>query len=100
MVNGEPIGSSRFTIKGDSLYFSRLTVTPYARGKGIAKSMLRWLENYANENKKVKIECRVRVALPKNISLYEAMGYVISKEEVVTNPNGLLVKPVLMEKKF
>lgn len=96
--NGEPIGSSRFTIKGDSLYFSRLSVPPNARGKGIAKAMLRWLENYATENEKVKIECRVRAALPKNISLYEAMGYVVSKEEVVTNPNGVLVKTVLMEK--
>lgn len=49
-VDGEPLGSSRFTIKGDSLYFSRLSVTPHARGKGIAKAILLWLENYANEN--------------------------------------------------
>jgi hypothetical protein len=42
--------------------------------------------------------CRVRAILPKNISLYESMGYYISKKEVVTNPNGYLVKTVVMEK--
>ena len=54
LVDGEPLGSSRFTIKGDSLYFSRLSVTPNARGKGIAKAMLMWLEKYAYENGQIK----------------------------------------------
>ncbi|MBO0960900.1 GNAT family N-acetyltransferase [Neobacillus sp. MM2021_6] len=98
IVNGEPLGSSRFTIKGDSLYFSRLSVTPHARGKGIAKAILLWLEKYANENGKLKMKCRVRASLPKNISLYKAMGYSVSKEEVVINPNGFPVKTVVMEK--
>lgn len=97
-VDGEPLGSSRFKIKGDSLYFSRLSVTPHARGKGIAKAILLWLEKYASENGKMKIECRVRASLSKNISLYEAMGYIVSEEEVVTNPNGYPVKTVVMEK--
>jgi hypothetical protein len=44
------------------------------------------------------MECRVRVSLPKNIWLYESIGYFVSKEEVVTNPNGFLVKTVVMEK--
>jgi hypothetical protein len=57
-----------------------------------------WLEKYANENGKLKMECRVRASLPKNISLYKAMGYSVSKEEVVTNPNGFPVKTVVMEK--
>lgn len=98
LVNGVPLGSTRITMKEDSVYFSRVSVTPKARGKGIAKAMLMWLEKYANENCKVKMECRVRASLPKNIRLYEFMGYIVSKEEVVTNPNGFLVKTVVMEK--
>lgn len=97
-VDGEPLGSSRFTIKDDSLFFSRLSVTPDARGKGIAKAILKWLEKYAKENGKIKMKCRVRSSISKNISLYEAMGYIVSKEEVVTNPNGYPVKTVVMEK--
>ncbi|MEH7306639.1 GNAT family N-acetyltransferase [Neobacillus drentensis] len=85
-------------MKEDTLYFSRVSVTPAARGKGIAKAMLSWLEKYAYDNFKGKMACRVRVSLPKNISWYQSMGYFISKEEVVTNPNGFLVKTVVMEK--
>lgn len=99
-VDGVPLGSLRFTFKEDSLYFSRVSVAPQARGKGIAKEMLLWLEKYANDNSKTKMECRVRASLPKNINLYETMGYIVAKEEVVTNPNGFSVKTVLMEKKF
>jgi GNAT superfamily N-acetyltransferase len=97
-INGVPLGSCRFTIKEDSLYFSRVSVKPKARGKGIARAMLSWLEKYAYDNLKLKMACRVRATLPKNISLYESMGYFVSKEEVVTNPNGYLVKTVVMEK--
>ncbi|PFP28581.1 GNAT family N-acetyltransferase [Bacillus sp. AFS073361] len=97
-INGVPVGSCRFTMKEDALYFSRVSVTPTARGKGIAKAMLVWLEKYAYDNLIGKMECRVRVSLPKNISLYNSLGYIISKEEVVTNPNGILVNTVVMEK--
>ena len=97
-INGVPLGSCRFTMIEDALYFSRVSVTPSGRGKGIAKAMLLWLEKYAYDNFKRKMECRVRVSLPKNIWLYESMGYFVSKEEVVTNPNGFLVKTVVMEK--
>jgi ribosomal protein S18 acetylase RimI-like enzyme len=98
LIDGIPLGSIRFTIKEQGLYFSRLSVTPNARGKGLAKSMLLWLESYAIEKGKRKMECRVRASIPKNIRLYEALGYIISKEEVVTNPNGFFVKTVVMEK--
>ena len=35
--------------------------------------------------------------ITKNISLYERMGYIVYKEETVTNPNGYEVKTVVME---
>ncbi|MGX6445895.1 N-acetyltransferase family protein [Neobacillus sp. K501] len=98
LINGDPLGSCRFTMKEDSLYFSRVSVVPEARGKGIATAMLLWLEKYACDNLRGKMECRVRAELPKNISLYESLGYFVGKEEVVTNPNGFLVKTVVMEK--
>ncbi|MCM3034295.1 N-acetyltransferase [Niallia sp. MER 6] len=97
-VDGKPLASSRITLKDNSIYFSRLSVTSNARGKGMAKAMLLWMENYAKERQRKKLECRVRATLPKNISLYERLGYIVSKEETVTNPNGYEVKTVLMEK--
>ncbi|QIZ08378.1 GNAT family N-acetyltransferase [Priestia megaterium] len=99
-LDGEiPVGSARFKLNEDSIYFSRLSVTPHSRGKGIAKEMLLWLEKYAHNNSHIKrMECRVRASLAKNISLYKAMGFIVYKEEEVTNPNGFLVKTVVMEK--
>jgi ribosomal protein S18 acetylase RimI-like enzyme len=93
-----PMGSVRFKTEDNSLYFSRLSVSPEARGKGIAKSILAWLEEYAKTNAIPEITCRVRMSVPKNIQLYKSVGFIIEKEEVVTNPNGFLVKTVVMKK--
>ncbi len=95
-----PVGSVRFTTDQHSLYFFRLSVCPKARGKGIAKLMLSWLENYAKEHGKTELRCRVRMSLPQNIRLYQSVGYAVCKEEVVTNPNGFFVKTVVMKKEL
>lgn len=58
-LNAIPLGSSRLQLKEDSLYFSRLSVTPSARGKGIAQEMLAWMEEYALLNGKQKMVCKV-----------------------------------------
>ena len=97
-VDGSPSGSARFKMNQTSLHFSRLSVSPKAQGKGIAKKMLRWLEDYAKKHDKNEMICRVRMSLTKNIRLYETLSYSIIKEETVTNPNGFSVKTVVMEK--
>ena len=98
LVDGVAAGSVRFKLKDQALYFSRLSVTPSARGKGLAKAMLMWLEDYALENGKEKMECLVRATLSKNISLHRSIGYRVTKMEEVINPNGLSVKVATMEK--
>ncbi len=95
-----PLASARLQLKEKSLYFSRLSVTPSARGRGIAKEMLAWMEEYALLNGKQKVECKVRANVPKNIQLYKNVGFVITKEEEADNPNGKLVKTVDMEKQI
>ncbi|WP_152395938.1 GNAT family N-acetyltransferase [Paenibacillus guangzhouensis] len=93
-----PLGSARFKIDASGLYFSRLSVSPEARGRGIAKRMLSWLENYAGEQGKSRVWCRVRMSAPQNIRLYQSVGYQVYREEMVINPNGFAVNTVLMEK--
>lgn len=99
-VDGLPFGSARFRMNQTSLYFSRLSVSPKVRGKGIAKKMLRWLEDYAKKHDKSRMVCKVRLSLPKNVALYETLDYSITKEEIVTKPNGFSVKTVVMEKEI
>jgi ribosomal protein S18 acetylase RimI-like enzyme len=93
-----PLGSVRFKAEENSLYFSRLSVSPEARGRGIAKSILNWLEEYAKQNGKSEIICRVRASLEQNIQLYKSIGFIVAKEEEVINPNGFPVKTIVMKK--
>jgi ribosomal protein S18 acetylase RimI-like enzyme len=97
-VNGIPTGSLRYKIEDHFLYFSRVSVKPEGRGKGIAKVMLNYLEEQANILEKNELRCRVRMSLPSNKNLYHSVGFKIEQEETVTNPNGFLVKTVLMKK--
>lgn len=57
--DGIPVGTVRFNMDGNSLYFFRLSVCPEARRRGIAKAMLSWLENYAKEQGITEIWCKV-----------------------------------------
>jgi ribosomal protein S18 acetylase RimI-like enzyme len=97
-IDGNPLGSLRFNTKGQTLYFSRVSVPPYARGRGIAKSMLSWLEDYAKKEGIHKLQCKVRRSLTHNVRLYQSIGYNITEEEMVTNPDKVPVSTVVMEK--
>jgi ribosomal protein S18 acetylase RimI-like enzyme len=97
-IDGNPLGSLRFKKLGQSLYFSRVSVPPYARGRGIAKSMLSWLEDYAIKEEIYKLQCKVRSSLTHNVSLYQSIGYTITKKETVINSNDFPVNIVVMEK--
>jgi len=43
-------------------------------------------------------ECKVRMSVPRNIALYRALGYVITKETMAENLNGISLPVVTMEK--
>lgn len=98
IIDGKPFGSARLILEDDSLYFKRLSVSPEARGKGIAKKMIQWIEEHAKELGKGKIYCRVRKDTPLNIELYHHFGFKISKEETIINKDGNMIDTVLMGK--
>lgn len=95
-----PVGMVRFQIKNQGLYFYRLSVLPEKQGKGIAKKILKSLEDYANGVGVTTIFCKVRMTLPKNIHLYSSIGYVSYDEEIVYKPNGINIKVISMKKKL
>lgn len=96
-VGGRPVGSVRFCLGNEELYFFRLAVIPEARGKGLAKAMLAWLETYAVRKGKKIIRCKARFAIPRNISLYLSVGYHIGGEETVIE-NGVPLRLATMVK--
>ena len=97
-MDDKPVGMVRFLVKEDCVYFYRLAVIPERQGQGIAKKILKALEAYALEQGKSLIQCKVRMTVPKNIALYQSVGYEIYDEEVVYKPDGATVKVVAMMK--
>ncbi|WP_416825139.1 GNAT family N-acetyltransferase [Ectobacillus polymachus] len=99
-VEHEPVGMVRFQVKENGLYFYRLSVIPEKQGQGIAKKILKSLEEYANNKEISSLLCKVRMTVPKNIHLYRSIGYSIYNEEVVHKPNGININVVSMQKQL
>lgn len=98
--DGKPVGMVRYRIEKDYLYFYRLSVIPEKQGRGIAKQLLSSLEEIAAHHDKQFITCNVRVKVPKNIALYQSLGYQIYKEEFVPKPHGNKLKIASMIKQL
>jgi len=96
----KPVGMVRFQLKNGVLYFYRLSVIPEKQGKGIAKKILKSLEDYADKVEVSTILCKVRMTAQKNIQLYSSIGYAVYNEEVVHKPNGINIKVVSMKKEL
>lgn len=99
-LDEEPVGMVRFRVKEDYIYFYRLAVPPEKQGQGIAKKLLQSLEAYALEQKKSMIQCKVRLTVPKNIALYQSIGYEMYDEETIYRANDIALKVVSMRKRL
>lgn len=99
-IDSEPVGMVRVKLKDRGLYFFRLSVIPEKRSKGIAKKLLKSLEEYASKREISTMFCRVRMTVPKNIKLYHSVGYEIYDEEIVHKPNGININVVSMKKEI
>ncbi|WP_017726035.1 GNAT family N-acetyltransferase [Halalkalibacterium ligniniphilum] len=87
-LKDKAVGMLRFHVRDDHIYFFRLSVVPEHQGKGVAKKLLKVLENYAKKHHKATITCKVRVDVPRNIHLYESIGYHICEKERIPKPKG------------
>lgn len=97
-IEEEPVAMVRFRLEEESLYFSRFSVVPERQGQGIAKKILRFLEDYATQQGKRVVACKVRADVQKNISLYQSIGYHVCEESVLHRTDGTSIAVVSMEK--
>lgn len=97
-ANEQLVGVVKVTKQKDHLYFSRLAVLPTHQGKGIASSLIAYIENEAMKEKIGCVQCKVRKTETDNIRLYQKLGYSITKEELTTSPIGLVMATLTMEK--
>ncbi|MEQ2528085.1 GNAT family N-acetyltransferase [Bacillaceae bacterium CLA-AA-H227] len=98
--SGQPVGTVRFRLNEEHLYFFRLAVAPEMQGRGIAKILLSALEDYAIKKDITTLCCKVRMAVPRNLHLYSSIGYIIESEDTIQKPNGISVKVASMIKKL
>lgn len=97
LVDGSAIACVRYSLK-NGVYFYRLAVRREWQGKGFAKLLLSHLESWATAETQPKIWCKVRYSVPRNIYLYQSLGYVKSDEELVYKDNGVTLEVWTMSK--
>ena len=79
--NGEMLGCVITSLQEGDLYFGRLSVLPAARGLGLAKRLIAAVEDAARCRGLPGVRLGVRIALPDNQRLFNALGYrEISRE--------------------
>ncbi|GMA61051.1 GNAT family N-acetyltransferase [Alicyclobacillus fastidiosus] len=99
LVDRSVIACVRYSFK-DGMYFYRLAVRRDWQGKGLAKLLLSHLESLAMVERQPKIWCKVRYSVPRNVYLYQSLGYVKSDEELVHKDDGVALEVWTMSKVF
>ncbi len=74
---GEVVGSGRYEWREGYVYIGRLSVLPPFRGRGVGAAMMEAIHGTARERGVPEVRISVRTLLPKNIELYERLGYVV-----------------------
>ncbi|MFX3619180.1 MAG: GNAT family N-acetyltransferase [Sporolactobacillus sp.] len=98
-IDGEqPVGMIRYIFRQNEVYFYRLSVIPGRQGQGIAKRLLKALEDIARSERVPVLVCRVRKNIARNMHLYQSIGYRLVKEESVHKATGQNIPVVTMEK--
>ena len=96
-VGGLPVAMVKFRIADDgSLYFSRLSVHPEARGSGLAALLVGTLRAEAARHRLSGLSCCVRSDELGNIAFYEHLGMEVTGRGDRTSLTGAVIPVVLM----
>ena len=98
-VDELPVAMVRTEVEDQALLFSRLGVLPSYRKRGIARSLIAFVEEKAREMNLPYVRCGVRKKERDNIALYQRLGYSIIDEQVSPRHKEPLII-VTMEKKL
>lgn len=96
LAAGQPAGFAFYEPTGTHLYFSRLSVLPQFRNRGIGRALIDDVERRAREAGAAGVRLGVRLQLPHLVQRYERMGYRIT--EYRTHPGYAKPTYVYMEK--
>ena len=79
-LQNQIVGFAFYEVHNDGLfYFSRLSVLPAFRQRGIGLALVKYIESRADEASAPGIRLGARLQLPHLVARYEKMGYRIAK---------------------
>ena len=95
-VDGKPAGCVFMRPEGKHVYFSRLSVLPGYRHRGVGRALIACVERRARDEGYASVWLGVRLGLPALLALYERLGYKTIRR--VTHSGYSEPTYVLMEK--
>ncbi len=72
---GRPLALLLWAERDGGLYCGRLAVDPAARGRGLARMLVREAEGEARRRGLARLHVRVRAALTANLGLFASLGF-------------------------
>ena len=96
LVAREAAGCAFYQRVKDFVYFSRLSVVPAYRNRGIGTALLEYVEQRAREQGVGSVRLGVRLQLPHLVRRYEKLGYRVIEQ--VTHEGFDKPTYVMMEK--
>lgn len=77
-IESDVVGVVRHRVVDDSLFFTRLAVLPEARGRGVARALLKRLDALARERGLTSLTLTARSQQPDNRPFWRALGFEIT----------------------
>jgi GNAT superfamily N-acetyltransferase len=75
LAGEEPAGCIFYETPQEYAYFSRLAVLPAYRRRGLARTLIAYVEGQARALGRQRVRLGVRLALPQQRAYYERLGY-------------------------
>ncbi len=98
MLQENPVGYFSFKITNDSIFLSKLYVLNSARGNGVGKKALLFIEEKGIEKELNKIRLTVNKYNSNSIKAYEKMGFKNIEAIVQDIGNGYIMDDYVLEK--
>ncbi len=95
LVKDRVVGTVSAVPKGTALYIRSMAILPTARGQGLGRKLLEYVEEYANEKGLERLWLSTTPFLTRAIRLYERYGFQQSEEgphELYRTPLYTMIK--------
>lgn len=87
-LGAELAGCAIVSLNGTSAHLMNIAVDPDAKGKGLGRSLIAHVEEFARESGVIELHLATHVDMPDNVALYSHLGW----SETSRTSNKILMK--------